>query len=292
MPSANALRRLAEESRKVIVSGLVQELTDIATKNSCNGETKVPHTLVSTLALGKYLDPCQYPEAHAVAALCMQRLESAGFTFWTGCALDWACRSGGDVQSTQRRPFSARSNVRTRPAGQGDTGRLTDELAGFLSQRLSLSSSSLLHQEVNVVLQCEVNAVTDHLGRRLGWGGRRPSRDGVSGEAYAFLRIRACQGNSPRPTVRLALPASALTCTCPPPRRCSTRAQAVPLLLRPFREQGAPPGQQGAPRGAGQGVRGVDQPAQEEPCRARSDRGSRLGHHEHGQERRGRGGDG
>lgn len=220
----------------MIVSGLVQELTDIATKNSCNGETKVPHTLVSTLALGKYLDPCQYPEAHAVAALCMQRLESAGFTFWTGCALDWACRSGGDVQSTQRRPFSARSNVRTRPAGQGDTGRLTDELAGFLSQRLSLSSSSLLHQEVNVVLQCEVNAVTDHLGRRLGWGGRRPSRDGVSGEAYAFLRIRACQGNSPRPTVRLALPASALTCNLPAPsslfHACSSGSSAAAAFSR------------------------------------------------------------
>jgi hypothetical protein len=59
----------------VIVSGLVQELTDIATKASCNGETEVRATLVNTLAMGKYL------ESSEVTALCKQRLESAGFTF-------------------------------------------------------------------------------------------------------------------------------------------------------------------------------------------------------------------
>ena len=75
VPSAGALRQLAEESRQVIVSGLIQELTDIATKASCNGETKVPATYVKTLALGKYL------ESSEVTALCKQRLESAGFTF-------------------------------------------------------------------------------------------------------------------------------------------------------------------------------------------------------------------
>jgi hypothetical protein len=75
VPSAGALRQLAEESRKVIVSGLVQELTDIATEASFNGETEVPQTLASTLALGKYL------ESSEVAKLCKQRLESAGFTF-------------------------------------------------------------------------------------------------------------------------------------------------------------------------------------------------------------------
>ena len=99
VPSAGALRQLAEESRQ-----LIQELTDIATKASCNGETKVCAALVNTLALGKYL------ESSEVKALCKQRLESAGFKFvhmgyGNGCArkftLKWVDDSdlvAGDIE--------------------------------------------------------------------------------------------------------------------------------------------------------------------------------------------------